>query len=427
MLVGPALALLLCGPAVAAEAVLFQAQVQTDGVDVRAKPGTEPAVYVTQKLRRGDIVQVVEKTADGWLKIVPPPGSFSWINTATLRHAEGPQGVWLVAPEQGPVSVLVGSPYKSGKPDVVGTRLERGAQVVAIGDVHTSEDGDGSWLPIMPPAGEYRYIRATDVVEATASSAATTTTAAHPGGPAKEVPASAQDVHVGGPTAPANADPLLQQAEQLERAGDRQGAARLYEQLGNRCLNSNRDAATQYFTRAAWLRGDSTPATTPRPTNEAEALYYQARQYEQAGKWADAAKLYERLGDMFRDTDYKLCMQYYNKAGWLREKQRATPAAPTTGSSAPPQSSGVVQAQAMSVQQLGPGRLGYSTVWVDGRKTYVLQSQQGQVLAYLAPQAGVDLEHYVDQTIEVLGQVTPRSELRGTFMTVAKVRPMATQ
>jgi hypothetical protein len=130
---------------------------------------------------------------------------------------------------------------------------------------------------------------------------------------------------------------------------------------------------------------------------------------------------------MFRDTDYKLCMQYYNKAGWLREKQRATPAAPATGSSPPPQQSGVVQTQAMSVQQLGPGRLGYSTVWVDGKKTYVLQSQQGQVLAYLAPQPGVDLEHYVDQNIEVLGHVVARSELRGTFMTVAKVRPMATQ
>jgi hypothetical protein len=66
-------------------------------------------------------------------------------------------------------------------------------------------------------------------------------------------------------------------------------------------------------------------------------------------------------------------------------------------------------------------------VWLDGRATYALESPQAQVIAYLAPQPGVDLERYVGQNVEVLGQVVPRTELRGQFMSVAKVRPLSAQ
>ena len=65
MLLGAALALALAWPARGSEGV-FSVQVLTDGAEVRCKPGTEPAVYVTQKLARGEVVQVVKRVADGW-------------------------------------------------------------------------------------------------------------------------------------------------------------------------------------------------------------------------------------------------------------------------------------------------------------------------------------------------------------------------
>jgi hypothetical protein len=443
MLLGTVLALAVVWPA-RGESVPFPASVQTDGAEVRCKPGTEPAVYVTHKLPRGAALAVVERLPNGWLKIDPPKGSYSWVNTRALRPADGVQGVWVVTAGDAPVPVYVGSPFKPGKPDVTSTSLARGAQVIAVGQPRPSEDGDGSWLPILPPPGEYRFIREADV-SATGSGPTTATTVAHPGSaapppatggqlppvasPADTLrPQPSQDVHVPGP-AP-SVDPLLQQAEQLERSGDKAGAARLYDQLGNKYFASNHDAAVQYYNRAAWLR--STTPAAPSAATQADALFLQARQYEQAGNRAEASKIYIRLGDMYRDSDYTLAMQYYNRASWLRQgssTSRSSPV-PAAGSAPPPAatpSPSAAPARAVSAQMLGPGLLLRSASPIDGRPTYVLQTPQAQVIAYLTPQAGVDLEGYVGKNVEAIGQVVPRSDVRDPYMSVAKVRLLTAQ
>lgn len=430
MLLGTTLVLALAWPAREAEAA-SQARVQTDGAEVRCKPGADPKVYVTQKLTRGEIVQVVQKTNDGWLEIEPPKGSYSWINTRQLSRVAADPRIWQVSADDGPVSVLVGSPFKSGKPDVVGAKLPRGTQVVAVGEPRPSEDGDGVWLPIMPPPGEYRYVREKDVVILPPSpGSAATTTAAHPGSafaaptagqppasgtlPGLPATSSSNDVHVGGAAAAPAGDPLQQQAEQLERSGDREGAARLYDQLGNKYFASSHDVAMQYYNRAAWLRQGQSAA--PRPLSEADALYQQAQQYERAGNRAEASRAYARLGDMFRNSNYQLAMQYYNRAGWLRQ------AAPAAKAPAAPQS-GVVQAGGVvSGQTAQAGRLLQSRTWINGGATYVVLSPQAQVLAYVLPQPGVDLERYLDKNVEVIGQAVPNADVRAPVLTVTRVR-----
>lgn len=450
LLLGTALALALAWPA-RGEAVLYPASVQTDRAEVRCKPGTEPSVYLTLQLKRGDTVQVVEKLPDGWLKIVPPKGSYSWVNTRVLSRAEGPQPIWtVVVPDGTQVPVLVGSPFKVGRPDVVGTRLTRGTQVTAVGEPRTAEDGDGLWLPIMPPPGEYRYVREKDVAAVPGPTAANTTApSGSAGAPADQgtgkPSAATPDVHVGAPVPSATTDPLLEQAEQAERSGNRLEAARLYDQLGNKYADSKHDVAMQYYSRAAWLRGSSYRPAVPPPVTEADALYQQARQYEQAGNRAEASRTYARLGDHYRDSDYKLAMQYYNRAAWLRQGLPAAPAGPAApdarlrpvpadlagppaGTCAPgpaPPQPGPGPVRAVSVQMIGPGRLMRSAYWIDARATYVLETPQAQVMAYLVPQPGVDLERYVGQNVEVLGQTVPRADVRGQYMTVARVRPLS--
>ncbi len=455
MLLGAALAMALAWPA-HGQAPPYPATVQADGAEVRCKPGTEPAVYVTHKLPRGTAVEVVEKLPNGWLKIDPPRGAFSWINTRALRPADGVPGVWVVAADA-PVPILVGSPYKPGKPDAVGTNLARGAQVIAVGQPRPADDGAGSWLPILPPPGEYRYIREADV--SPAGGPTTATTVAHPGSAAAPPPAAAgsplpplttpadtlrpqpaPDVHVPAPAAAV--DPLLQQAEQLERAGDKAGAARLYDQLGNKSFATNHDAAVQYYNRAAWLRGTA-PAAAPAPATQADALFLQARQYEQAGNWPEASKAWARLGDLYRDNDYKLSMQYYNRAGWARQHPagpRDTPTAPPAGAAAPAPvggtsattagaapSSPAAPPRAISVQTLPPGVLLRSAYPIDGRPTYALETPQAQVIAYLTPEAGVDLEGYVGKNVEVFGHIVPRPDLRDKYMTVTRARLLTAQ
>jgi hypothetical protein len=423
MLLGTLLGLGLVWPA-HGQTVPYPATIQTNDAEVRCKPGTEPTVYVTHRLPHGTAVEVVEKLPNGWLKIDPPRGAFSWVNTRALRPAEGVARVWVVAASNGPVPVLVGSPYKPGKPDVVGTNLTRGAQVIAVGEPRPADDGDGSWLPILPPPGEFRYIREVDVsAPAGSTPPVTSTTAAHAGSaPPPMLPGAAGQLPpVGTPTdvlrpqpvpevhvpPAANVDPLLQQARELESKGDKTGAASLYDQLGKKYWANDHEAAVQYQNRAAWLRG--TPAPAAGPLSQTEALYRQALQYEQASNWAEASKAWERLGALCSDN-YSYSTWCYNRAAKLRK-----------GSSASPASTSHV----ISAQKLGPGLLRRSNNWIDGQPTYVLQSPQGQVIAYVTPQAGVNLEGAVERNVEVLGEIVPRADLRDKYMTVARVIPLS--
>src|SRR5438093_11253586 len=67
---------------IAARAVLAEptkASIATPEAIVRSGPS--PEFYATGKLRQGDAVRVVGEEVTGWLAIVPPAGSFSWIHT----------------------------------------------------------------------------------------------------------------------------------------------------------------------------------------------------------------------------------------------------------------------------------------------------------------------------------------------------------
>src|SRR5262249_28410472 len=120
-------------------------------------------------------------------------------------------------------------------------------------------------------------------------------------------------------------------------------------------------------------------------------------------------------------------MRYYNHAGWLRQGaavQRPNPPASTTAGASPQPAA--VAPQAVSVQMIGPGTLARSAYPIDGRPTYVLENPQAQVIAYLTPQPGVEIEHYLGQNVELLGQIVPRADVAGQFMSVTRVRQLTT-
>src|SRR5262245_4278467 len=69
----------------APDAVLYTASVVPLEAEVRCGPGNSPRLYPTNRLKKGDRVEVVRELQDGWLAIKPPPGSFSWINMRFLQ------------------------------------------------------------------------------------------------------------------------------------------------------------------------------------------------------------------------------------------------------------------------------------------------------------------------------------------------------
>src|SRR5262249_26272760 len=71
-----------------------------------------------------------------------------------------------------------------------------------------------------------------------------------------------------------------------------------------------------------------------------------------------------------------------------------------------------------------PVKTGYltkATKLVDGRRTYVLRDEDDTPISYVVARPGVDLERYLNSTVELRGEVEYRSELRATVLTADAV------
>jgi hypothetical protein len=250
--------------------------------EVRCGPSDKPELYPTNRLRRGDHVEVVEELADGWLKIRPPRGSFSWINVNHLYHIAPNQPNEVITTDV-PAEVYIGSEIQKGRPTVVGARLKRGAQVRSIGRPlagdTTSPSEAGPWMPIEAPEGEFRFIKA-DVVAKTRPPVDTVAAARVPtaGAPAGSTftPVSGS---AGAPPA-ANAitpvpdlQALYTRARQAQDANNVREAILLYEQAATTAQNQGQVAwANQVFAHANALRDRlQAPPSDPRSTSPQQA------------------------------------------------------------------------------------------------------------------------------------------------------------
>src|SRR5688572_23626318 len=124
---GAALAAFLSGPAVGAEEhqVLYSATVVVSEAEVRSGAGTSSQLYPTNRLRKGDRVDVVKELDGGWLAIKPPAGSFSWINSKFVQRIGNTMTYLVVAHPDTRVPLLLGSSLKTDKPSVEGAKVER--------------------------------------------------------------------------------------------------------------------------------------------------------------------------------------------------------------------------------------------------------------------------------------------------------------
>jgi hypothetical protein len=136
-------------------APLYQAKVVIDESLVRAGPSN--TFYPTNKLSKGQLVEVVGEERDGWLKVLPPlDGSFSYVQLKAVEQFT--QKVWIVKERTRP---LIGSSIVGTKPNVEGPALAPGTQLESMG-LSVPDQGE-TWLRIVPPRREVRYIFASDV------------------------------------------------------------------------------------------------------------------------------------------------------------------------------------------------------------------------------------------------------------------------
>lgn len=153
------LALGLTSSQVGAQTYPAEMPITVAEVEVRSGPTKE--YYATSKLRYGDRVLVLRESKDqpGWLAIRPPSGSFSWINARHVKQAKGDPHTGYVETE-GNVAVPVrpGSALINRAPDVESVKIQPGT-LITILEKPVTADGV-TWLPIMPPPSEVRFIPA---------------------------------------------------------------------------------------------------------------------------------------------------------------------------------------------------------------------------------------------------------------------------
>ncbi|MGD0139773.1 MAG: hypothetical protein ABSD28_12920 [Tepidisphaeraceae bacterium] len=166
--------------------------INVDSVYVRSGPGE--GYYPTQELTRGAAITVVGIKFD-WLKILPPEGSFSYVNAAFVDHP-GDSAIGKI--NRNNVNVRAGSLTNAMK-TTVQTHLDAGAQVEIMGK-------EEEFLKIKPPAGAYLYVRKDFVTVAHPAVAANPDTAnPQPAAPTAQNPPAAGPAIPSAPIDPANA------------------------------------------------------------------------------------------------------------------------------------------------------------------------------------------------------------------------------
>src|SRR6266478_1661784 len=208
--------------------------------EVQVRSGPSPQYYATSLLRIGEEVRVI-KEEDGWLFIVPPSDSFSWVKDLFIGPIDSKTGA---ATTLETAEVRVGSALHPEKRDVTKMKLSRGSLVVVL-DEKRSISEDGSWLKIQPPPNEYRYIPA-DAVKTPAPKVEAMTSPPTSPPPALGGPVAAQPPPAG-PT-----ESLWYRAEQAERAGNPAEAERLFLQLAHE--TPDHDLQMRCYNRIHFLR-----------------------------------------------------------------------------------------------------------------------------------------------------------------------------
>ena len=154
-----ALAALAARGSAAGDDLPFEAYVVPSAAAVYSGP--DDPRYVTHEIPRGTKVEVYEQRGE-WLGIRPPEGSFSWVPAAAMKMSQEPAVAEAAADD---LAVWIGTSVERVSEHNSSVQLSRGELVEVLGQKEVAGDDGGkeTWLKIAPPAGEFRWIHASQV------------------------------------------------------------------------------------------------------------------------------------------------------------------------------------------------------------------------------------------------------------------------
>ncbi len=224
------------------------------------------------------------------------------------------------------------------------------------------------------------------------------------------------------------------------------------------------EGEVRYLRKEAVAKPGSSAQTTsaaksPVQTPDADTLWRDAQKADNAGRLADAIRLYRLAGDANLTVNPERADEAYRRAHWIEQANSSTnspggayyypdgPSRQQSASASPfmlpvnPVGTNAIQpisgatvggttGQLVSTRAIstpGPevsyakGRLQHAHKFEENRRYHLLDEKGHPVLSVRAG-PGVDLSSYEDKTIELWGQVTYVPEIRNYLMTVTSVR-----
>ncbi len=385
-------ALLFVPAAGAAEPVAYRAIV-TDEVKLRSGPSS--TFEETGTLSKGAAVIVEGEEGNGWLAVTAPAGSVSWVAGAFIDDPAPdkptPKNVFVVSDDE--VTLAAGRAGLTQPFDIRRAKIPNGTVLLMIGP--KVQVAGKWWYPVVPPAGDVRYLPRTAVQYEKPAASFTVRATDNTGLP----PAAA-------PVPPAG-EPL------------------------------------------ATVAG---PGSSPAPAGSVVAskpavnhpLWAQAEAAEREGRNADAEKAYFDLAALMNGTggDHDVANLCYTRIHALREKKRnsGTTTSSTSGVLQPPvREDRAVRPGAPQMlpaaantnaptggdgpRWTGPGVLRRSPVTPDGtgKPCYALESAPGAPKAYVTAGPGVDLEKMIGKRVDVYGTPLTRNGLSRPYVIATTV------
>ena len=137
----------------------YQALIIAESAEIYSGPGS--VHYATDELKQNSTVDVFRHDPGGWCAIRPPADSFSLVPESVVEKIT--DNIGRVA-EDG-VQAWVGTRLGSVERPLWQVKLDQGERVEILGEVNwpNPEGHSTVWYQIAPPAGEFRWIRISDV------------------------------------------------------------------------------------------------------------------------------------------------------------------------------------------------------------------------------------------------------------------------
>ncbi len=358
-----------------ADELPYTAYVNSDDVYVRSGPGRN--YYPTEKLMRGDTVEVYRHDPGGWLAIRPTRASFAWVSQ---RHLD-PSGDGLATVNTDRVVARVGSTFSDVR-DVIQVRLEQGEKVELL----APPQPDSPWCKIAPPAGEFRWVFSKYVDRKVPADLA--------GRDDDASRADGDDVRL--VNSETNAE-TPRDFDPLQAAGANSSAPL------DPASFAARDLARLELELSAVVSGDISAWTFGDLQQRAEGLLQQAQTSAERGHVRILLSKLQRF-DEIRQRHEKLRQS-------TAETAATAPAAVATG-----------EYRRADISQFdGVGRLSPVISEKVGGPQYALVDNANAVISFVTPAPGVNLRPYVDHYVGVNGQRGYLTDLQRQHISVQRV------